>query len=170
MGKLISAKTISLYQKNTKALFNDLKKEKGVVIVGKGVEALCPNCVYNRVTKSSSGQYNGTGPTPFQAICPVCNGKGKVVTPDSFTIFTPYTEIEPSRTERGNIDVTKLGKDKTRYFEVKGLLSIKKDIVQKILDAEHFMIGDLKLEMAQPPVERGLKTNFVFSVILKTVA
>lgn len=37
----------------------------------------CPNCLYNPVGKSSTGQYKSGGPIPFtNVVCPYCAGVG----------------------------------------------------------------------------------------------
>lgn len=46
---------------------------------------ICENCVFNPVTGTSSGSYNGSGPVPFGKgmICPVCGGAGKIQVGDT---------------------------------------------------------------------------------------
>lgn len=49
-------------------------------LVFDSLENQCPNCFYDSVNDKSSGVYNGTGPVVFtRPPCPVCRGKGTVV-------------------------------------------------------------------------------------------
>lgn len=46
-----------------------------------GKDTLCPNCVFDPISRLSSNRYNGTGPVSFinGTICPVCQGEGTIV-------------------------------------------------------------------------------------------
>jgi hypothetical protein len=41
---------------------------------------LCDNCIYDNISKNSSGYYNNIGPIPFESgsVCPVCMGQGSI--------------------------------------------------------------------------------------------
>jgi hypothetical protein len=41
----------------------------------------CPNCIYNAVGNKSANRYQAGGPNPFPngSLCPVCQGKGKLM-------------------------------------------------------------------------------------------
>lgn len=45
-----------------------------------GKDTICPNCVFDPISRLSSNRYNGTGPISFASgmICPVCKGEGTV--------------------------------------------------------------------------------------------
>ena len=43
-------------------------------------DTVCPNCVFDPISRLSGHKYNGTGPISFPtgSICPVCKGEGTV--------------------------------------------------------------------------------------------
>lgn len=45
-----------------------------------GKDLICPNCVFDPISRLSSNRYNGTGPISFPngMICPVCKGQGTI--------------------------------------------------------------------------------------------
>lgn len=74
-----------------KKLYNDsidsLLADNGLVVpctvkysdIGK--DTVCPNCIFDPISRLSSNRYNGTGPINFPtgSICPVCVGEGTIV-------------------------------------------------------------------------------------------
>lgn len=50
---------------------------------------MCPNCLYDPITKRSANKYNDTGLVPFYQgqICPVCQGFGLIETDSSQTLY-----------------------------------------------------------------------------------
>ena len=46
-----------------------------------GRDTVCPNCIFDPISRLSSNRYNGTGPINFAtgSICPVCVGEGTIV-------------------------------------------------------------------------------------------
>ncbi len=45
------------------------------------IKTICPNCIYNQQTKTSTNRYKAGGPVPFSdTICPYCFGEGIVET------------------------------------------------------------------------------------------
>lgn len=45
-----------------------------------GKDTICPNCIFDPISRLSSNRYNGDGPISFPAgsICPVCKGEGTI--------------------------------------------------------------------------------------------
>ncbi len=43
-------------------------------------DVVCPNCIFDPISRLSGHKYNGTGPIDFPtgSICPVCQGQGTV--------------------------------------------------------------------------------------------
>jgi rubredoxin len=43
-------------------------------------DTVCPNCVFDPISRLSGHKYNGTGPISFPtgSICPVCKGEGTI--------------------------------------------------------------------------------------------
>lgn len=46
-----------------------------------GKDTVCPNCIFDPISRLSGHKYNGTGPISFPtgSICPVCQGEGTIV-------------------------------------------------------------------------------------------
>ena len=44
----------------------------------KGKDTVCPNCLFDPISRLSGYKYNGTGPVSFVdgTVCPVCEGQG----------------------------------------------------------------------------------------------
>lgn len=53
------------------------------LIYGQTLFTNCPNCIYDPVGNKSSNRYLSGGPQPFNGVCPVCFGQGKI--PDEQT-------------------------------------------------------------------------------------
>ena len=45
-----------------------------------GKDRICPNCIFDPISRLSGHKYNGTGPISFPtgSICPVCTGAGTI--------------------------------------------------------------------------------------------
>ena len=43
-------------------------------------DTICPNCIFDPISRLSGHKYNGTGPISFPtgSICPVCKGEGTI--------------------------------------------------------------------------------------------
>jgi hypothetical protein len=80
MARLIKAKIDTIFSSKVVQLTQDLSQRSKCIVVTENNNA-CPNCIYDAQTNASSGRYRPGGPTPFTGkVCPVCKGKGKVVT------------------------------------------------------------------------------------------
>lgn len=68
-----------LYVKNIRAVNRDLAKRSVLFAVIKQPKTKCPNCKWDQTNSCSTGEYNGTGPKPFDSqTCPVCENKGEL--------------------------------------------------------------------------------------------
>jgi hypothetical protein len=80
---------------NFKSLYNDaidaLLDKSGLSVPclfrydGAQNTVYCNNCIFDTISQLSANKYNGTGATPFptNAVCPVCMGMGKTISPSS---------------------------------------------------------------------------------------
>ena len=65
-----------------------------------GVPQPCPNCTFDRYAGRSTGQYNGSGPMPFdRPPCPVCQGTGSDPATTETTVLRKFTiqrDLDPN--------------------------------------------------------------------------
>ena len=71
---------------------------KDCLLVYSSVKADCPNCLYDPITKRSTGRYKLGGPRPFPngQICPVCRGTGQLES-ESTEIIRMLCQWNPAR-------------------------------------------------------------------------
>lgn len=154
MGVLVKNKHLNLYKKYIEQLVTDLGKT--ITVFSKSKDVLCNNCIYDNIHKCSSGEYNGTGPKPFDGmVCPVCRGSGKMNTVSSKNItaicrWSKYTkEEEMNRREKYGI-------------EEDSILVVKTKVIfyDDIHDAEYFIYDGDRYRLKNV-IKRGMKENVV---------
>jgi hypothetical protein len=80
MGRLIKQQVNRIFESRVKQVTLDLSDRSKVFAI-EVTEVFCPNCIWDPVSKASSGKYQAGGPKPFTGkTCPVCKTKGKVDT------------------------------------------------------------------------------------------
>lgn len=156
---LVKNKHLKLYKEYTEQLNEDLGIP--VEMVGQTVTSQCPNCIYDRVHKCSSGKYNGTGPQPFTGgICPVCKGEGELAT-DSIT--TVKCTVNWGNLNESKEFVSSPGGDSEyNYFKIKALVAY----YDTIKNAKYIVIDGVRTELCNI-IKRGLKENVVCVAICK---
>ncbi|MCK9279275.1 MAG: hypothetical protein M0P71_01415 [Melioribacteraceae bacterium] len=151
---LIKQKHVKLYKKYTEALIRDLSKS--IILVNEEDGGFCNNCFYDHKNKSSSGQYNGTGPSSFTgAICPVCNGRGKIIIETQKTIQAVAKWIEPDSKSRQK-EFVPAGLINIGFFRIKTLVANYNDIKSAkkiIIDGNQTSLMSI--------IRRGLKDDVV---------
>ena len=114
----------------------------------------CPNCYYDKVHDKSSGvpKVESSAPTYFtHGRCPVCNGKGVVVTSrkrciDGIVIWNPQGNANNTLTfsEAGMEGVTSV--------------EIKTDVcyLDVLKQSKHTVIDGVRCKLSNPPIIRGI--------------
>lgn len=154
MGVLVKNKHLNLYKKYTEQLVSDLGKT--ITIVSGEKETICNNCVYDRVHKCSTGEYNGTGPKSFSGmVCPVCRGSGKIKRTTSKNITAICRWVKYSNNDEMNRR-EKYGIEEDRVLTVKAKVMFYDDIHNAdyfIYDGERYRLKNI--------IKRGMKENVV---------
>lgn len=158
---LVKPRHLNLYKRYTLQLIKDLGKQITVVLVG--VKSNCSNCKYDKVTDSSNGVYNGTGPKPFKngSVCPVCGGKGKITTSESKTITAICRWVNPT-TKEERFEQREYGLDPQGYLRVKAPV----DYYNDFKTAEHFMFDGERYRLINV-IKRGMKETVVTVAFLE---
>lgn len=98
---IIPQSLFDIYNKTTSDFITSNFGVNCAIIYGSN-KSVCPNCVFNTLTKSSSNIYKSGGPVPFlNIICPYCEGVG-------------YKNLEQSETIRMRV-----------YFDPKDFIKIE---------------------------------------------
>jgi hypothetical protein len=154
MGVLVKNKHLNLYKKYTEQLIADLGKT--ISIFSSSNEKFCNNCVYDRINKCSSGNYNGIGPKPFSGImCPVCNGSGKISNNSSKNITAICRWVRFSSNDEMN-KKEKYGIEEERFLMVK----TKVVFYDEIKNAEYFIYDGERFRLKNI-IKRGMKSDVV---------
>ena len=127
----------------------------------------CPNCYYNSVEHSSSGEYRPGGPTPFRyGRCPVCGGKGVIET-------KVENKIPGDIVWKGRASV--IAKENLITFSTPGeedmnIVRIKVDLCYRniINNSDHLIVDGYKCSILKPLAEAGIKYKASLTFYAKT--
>jgi hypothetical protein len=109
----------------------------------------CPNCIYDRIHKASSGKYNGTGPTPFTGnVCPVCSGVGYVTTKRTARLIANVITSNDAEAHRETAH-GQLARDEA-------ILKVLPRQAKIITSADHFLVDGIRFKLIGTPKGRGL--------------
>jgi hypothetical protein len=148
---LVKQKHLNLYKTYIEQLTADLGQK--VSAVTDTVSSACTNCFWNKTTKSSSGQYNGTGPKSFSSgICPVCKGDGELSTSVAKTLVCIVNWINP--TDADEFELTSAGQVETNVFKIKTYIRHYSDIK----NADYLIIEGVRCRLLNI-IKRGLRDN-----------
>lgn len=146
-------KTKRRFKKTWKRVIDGLSRR--ITVYQPDTERECPNCYYDKVNRTSSGVYKAGGSTYFAVgRCPVCQGRGVLVTTrrkciDGIVIWNPSGDAMNALT------FTEAG------FEGATRVEIKTDPcnLELIKNAKYVLIDGLKCKLSNPPIIRGIGTK-----------
>lgn len=152
MGKMVKQKHLNLYKKYIEALIGDLGDS---VEVGTHTSNRCPNCYYDNVHRCSLNKYNGTGPEPFRGgFCPVCEGKGEVLTEEVKTVKCIVNWVNPN--ENDDFVAKEGGIVELVYAKIKTYVK-NYDLLK---NSDYVMVDGVRTRLKNI-IKRGLKDNIV---------
>lgn len=144
------------FAKTWKKLENDLGQQ--VLLYLSDTEAECPNCYFDKVNRRSSGVCKvGVGSPNYFTVgrCPVCKGRGALVTTlrkciDALVIWNPRSGGSANNmafNEAGYAGATKV--------------QIKTDIcyLDMIKNSKYIVVDGVRCKLSNPPIVRGLGDN-----------
>lgn len=179
MAVLVPKSLLKEFTKDQKQLVKDLSRP---IVIGMGslLEEDCPNCFYDIVTKSSTGEYsNFTGSkilfagtayertvvgTPFtRSICPVCRNDGKFSVPNEKSILANYHWETP---DGDSLPITPVGQEGQHALIIKTDSRYYPDFVNAI----YFLVDGVRVEPSSVPIVRvmGNKTTGIVEIICRT--
>lgn len=151
---LVKRKHLNLYKKYITQIITDLGKILTAVMGEK--EVRCNNCRYDEIHKCSSGIYNGIGPQEFEGgICPVCGGKGTILTVVKKNITATIKFVNQTEDDKGFVK-EKFGVDRYSYLKVK----TKVESYDDLNNAEYFLYDGERYKKMHL-IKRGMKENVV---------
>lgn len=157
---LVKQKHLNLYKKYTVQLIKDLGKTISVYLSES--EHRCNNCKYDSVHNCSSGEYNGTGPKPFNGIvCPVCNSSGKISTP-SVKNITAICRFVGRNDSDNKYSKEEYGLEEIAFLKVKTEVSY----YEYFINAEYFIFDGDRYKLKNI-IKRGMKENVVLVAYLE---
>ena len=148
----IGRKTKDRFKKTIKNVVNDLSRE--VVVYSKDLRSECPNCYYDKVNNRSSGIPKSSPGDPnyfTTGRCPVCHGKGVIVTSRRRSI-KGLVIWNPQGDALNTLTFTEAGKAGATRVEVK-TDPIYLDLIK---NCKHVVIDGIVCRLADPPIIRGL--------------
>lgn len=156
---LVKPKHIALYTRYITQLINDLSQS--VTLCTESDDTKCTNCVYDVVHKCSSGRYNGTGDKPFTSgICPVCKGKGVIVTlSEQVIICTVNWEQNETQEE---LPLSEAGTNEKTRCKIKTVVAN----YDAIKNADYIVINGVRTKLISC-IKRGLKDDVVCVAMCK---
>ena len=118
------------------------------------IERECPNCYYDKVNRTSSGICKSSpGDTNYFTVgrCPVCNGKGVLVTTrkrciDGIVIWNP------SGDKINTLTFTEAGYEGASRVEIK----TEPCHLNLIKNCKYAVIDGVKCKLSNPPMIRGI--------------
>lgn len=151
-NRRIKYKTKRRFKNAWKSVSNGLGRR--IVVYQPDTECECPNCYYDKVNRTSSGICKGSPGDPnYFAVgrCPVCLGKGVLVTTRRKCI-EGIVIWNPSGDRMNSLTFTEAG------FEGATKVEIKTDPcnLELIKNAKYVLIDGLKCKLSNPPIIRGL--------------
>jgi hypothetical protein len=180
MAVLVPKSLLKEFTKDQKQLVKDLSRS---IIIGMGslLEEDCPNCFYDIITKSSTGEYSGfTGSKtlfagtayerivnaiPFtKSICPVCKNVGKFSVPNEKSILANYHWETP---DGDSLPITPVGQEGQHALIIKTDSKYYADFV----NAKYFVVDGVRVEPSSIPIVRVManKTTGIVEIICRTV-
>jgi hypothetical protein len=149
-NRRIKHKTKQRFKKTWKGVVKGLGRR--IVVYLSDIKRECPNCYYDKVNRTSSGVYKTGGSTYFAVgRCPVCLGKGVLVTTRRRCI-EGIVIWNPSGDNMNSLTFTEAG------FEGATRVEIKTDIcnLELIKNAKYVLVDGLKCKLSNPPIIRGI--------------
>jgi hypothetical protein len=176
---LVPPQFIKDFRKAQKQLVLDLSRPI-LIGLGNSLEEGCPNCFYDGYSGASGATFNtsfiapttlfaGTtserivNPTPFNRICPVCRGEGKLIVPNEESIMAHIT-WEVSITD--TYPSAPPGDVGQHYVMIKADSKYYDDFV----NADYFVVDGVRLETVEIPYIRSIKeADGIVEVLCGTV-
>ena len=163
MPTIVTPAIRKIYKDLIKQVIEDLHKP---IFVYLGPEKEdCPNCIYDRVNKRSTGNFdtsfvspvtifgNTITPTSFtRGRCPVCYGNGHLEQEVRRNIKA-LVKWNPRGAD--NMEVLPVGREGKAVVRIK----VARSDLDLVTGAEYFEIDGVRCELMQPPTIRGLGTQ-----------
>jgi hypothetical protein len=164
---MIPVEFLEDYRRDQKELVFDLSRD--IVVGSDPVTADCPNCYYDGVAGSSSATptnfvgsvtvFEGTSEErtytalSFNNICPICRGKGKLVSANE--------SIIPAHVLWYSDKFAKSYPDSPAGYSGQNLIKIKTDskYYEDFLHAVYFIIDGVRVLPSSTPVIRGMGSD-----------
>jgi len=163
------SRRIKINRKKFRKTWKRLAKGLGrrIAVYRSDIESECPACYYDKVNRTSSGvsKLNPGDPNYFVVgRCPVCNGRGVLITTrkrciDGIIIWNPGGE------KANNLTFTEAGYEGATSVEIK----IDPCHLSLIKSAKHLVIDGIRCKAMHPPLIRGLGGKDILIVRLFTV-
>lgn len=157
--RFITPRLNSLFAAGVTELINELNKryQFQVLLVTK---TRCPNCIYDAVQNCSTGRYRTGGPSPFNAMCPVCNNKGMVETQvKRIVVANVRLGTSPAAADTPLPE----GQLPSNIAQVKTVYTNKK----LIDDAKAFFVDGMRYSRINLPNPRGLQSKVSYIFFMK---
>lgn len=158
--RLIKPRINRLFRTYSEALLNDFGKRAKVIVVTVK-KTPCPNCIWDNANQSGTGQYNGTGPQPFEGVCPVCQNNGVL-------------HEEEQRRIRANARWGSASKDQPNQILPQGELpegQVRIKTFFKFMDllrkCSHVLVDGIRCTKVGEPKPRGLQDYVTVTVVLQ---
>jgi hypothetical protein len=144
---------IQIMSDSIDAMFNAWGKYCSLIFASSGL-VQCPNCLWDSSNQRSANVYKPGGPVPFQTgICPVCNGRGRVVQQERTKTIRLMIRWNPSEfIMMPNINITV----PNGLIETEGKIADLPDVLKsRILIAELPLVPILRarFELSGEPVD-----------------
>jgi len=163
MAKIVVPSIRRIYKQLTKQVVADLNKP--VTAYMPPDEFDCANCVWDAISKKSSGKFDSTFVAPItlfgtlispQAFtrgrCPVCLGAGKIISSVTKNLKA-LVKWNPSRAEE--LEILPVGREGKAVVRIKVL----RPDFDTVMGAQHFLVDGVRCELIMPPTIRGLGTQ-----------
>ena len=163
MAKIVTPAIRKTYKDLIKQVVEDIHKP--IIVALPPVKADCPNCKFDSINKTSSGQFDSAFITPVvifgktinpisfnRGRCPVCFGKGYLEQAVTRNVKA-LVKWNPQGGE--DIETLPVGREGKAVVRIKTLRSD----FELVVTADHFLIDGVKCELIQPPTIRGLGTQ-----------
>jgi len=163
MTVIVTPAIRKIYKDLIKQVVEDLHKP--ILVFSPPTKEDCPNCVYDFVNKTSSGNFQTSFVTPViifgetinpvsftRGRCPVCYGAGHLENAVKRNVKA-LVKWNPGRAD--DIETLPVGREGHAVVRIKVL---RADF-NLINDAVSFLVDGVKCEMLRPPTIRGLGTQ-----------
>lgn len=163
MTTIVTPSIRKIYKDLIKQVVEDLYKP--ILVYLEPTKADCPNCIYDRINKRSSGQLDVSFVAPVVVLgstiepqsftrgrCPVCFGVGHLEQ-ESVRNVKALVKWNPAGAD--DLEILPIGREGQAVVRIKTLRSD----FDLVVGAQYLLIDGVRCELIQPPTIRGLGTQ-----------